>query len=79
MADLEFAITKSDNPATDEERAKILENPAFGQEFTDHMVTIEWTEAEGWHNAQVRPYEAVSLDPASNVFHYGQALSLIHI
>ena len=74
MADLEFAITKSDNPATDEERAKILENPAFGQEFTDHMVTIEWTEAEGWHNAQVRPYEAVSLDPASNVFHYGQAI-----
>ena len=74
MADLEFAITPSTHPASDAQREQILENPAFGQEFTDHMVSIEWTEDEGWHNAQVRAYEPVTLDPASNVFHYGQAI-----
>ena len=74
MSEIEFTITPTENPTPDAERAKILADPAFGQEFTDHMVSIEWTEDEGWHNAQVRAYEPISLDPASNVFHYGQAI-----
>ncbi|MDK8878336.1 branched-chain amino acid aminotransferase [Corynebacterium sp. MSK008] len=74
MAEIEFTITPTENPTPDAERAKILEDPAFGQQFTDHMVSIEWAEDEGWHNAQVRAYEPISLDPASNVFHYGQAI-----
>ena len=74
MAEIEFTITPTANPTPDAERAKILEDPAFGQQFTDHMVSIDWTEDEGWHNAQVRAYEPISLDPASNVFHYGQAI-----
>ncbi len=52
----------------------ILVNPGFGKHFTDHMVTIDWTEEKGWHDAQVRPYGPMSMDPASNVFHYGQAI-----
>src|SRR5699024_3960888 len=48
--------------------------PGFGQYFTDHMVTIDWTEEKGWHDAQVRPYEALSMDPATTVLHYGQAI-----
>ena len=71
MTQLEFTVTKNENPATAEERAAILANPAFGRQFTDHMVTIDWTEDKGWHNAQVRPYENLSFDPASMVFHYG--------
>ena len=74
MAEIEFTITPTDNPTPDAERAQILEDPAFGQQFTDHMVSIDWTEESGWHNAQVRAYEPISLDPASNVFHYGQAI-----
>ena len=74
MAEIEFTITPTDNPTPDAERAKILQDPAFGQQFTDHMVSIDWTEEDGWHNAQVRAYEPISLDPASNVFHYGQAI-----
>ena len=74
MANLKFTINPSQNPASDEERAKILKDPAFGQEFTDHMVSIDWTEEDGWHNPQVRAYEPLMLDPASNVFHYGQAI-----
>ena len=74
MAEIEFTITPTDNPTPAAERAKILQDPAFGQQFTDHMVSIDWTEEDGWHNAQVRAYEPISLDPASNVFHYGQAI-----
>lgn len=74
MTTLDFSISQHPNPATDAEREAILADPAFGQEFTDHMVSIEWTEDKGWHDAQVRPYGPVSLDPATNVFHYGQAI-----
>ena len=74
MTQLDFTVTANDKPASDEERAAILANPAFGKQFTDHMVTIDWEEKKGWHNAQVRPYENLSFDPASMVFHYGQAI-----
>ena len=74
MTTLDFSISQHPNPATDAEREAILADPAFGQEFTDHMVSIEWTEDKGWHDAQVRPYGPISLDPATNVFHYGQAI-----
>lgn len=70
----DFKITKNQSPASDAERAKILENPAFGKKFTDHMVSIEWSEDEGWHDAQVRPFAPIELSPATNVFHYGQAI-----
>ena len=38
------------------------------------MVTIRWTEAAGWHDAQLVPYAPIPLDPATNVLHYGQAI-----
>ena len=74
MSPIEFSITKTDNPVSDAERQAILENPAFGKTFTDHMVSIEWTEEDGWHDARVRPYGPISLDPATSVLHYGQAI-----
>ena len=74
MSSIEFSITKTDNPLSDAERQAILENPAFGKTFTDHMVSIEWTEEDGWHDARVRPYGPISLDPATSVLHYGQAI-----
>ena len=74
MASLSFTIHQNPHPATDEEIAKVLEKPGFGNFFTDHMVTIDWSEDKGWHDAQVRPYEPISLEPACTVFHYGQAI-----
>ena len=71
---LDYTITRTDNPTSAEELSEILANPGFGKHFTDHMVTIDWTEEKGWHDAQVRPYGPMSMDPASNVFHYGQAI-----
>ena len=71
---MKYNVTKNPTPTSPEERAKILENPGFGKHFTDHMVTIDWNEKDGWHDAQVCPYAPFSMDPASNVFHYGQAI-----
>lgn len=46
------------------------ENLKFGQTFTDHMMTIQWNEKEGWGAPEIRPYGPLSLDPAAVVFHY---------
>lgn len=67
-------MQKNENPATDQQRAEILADPKFGKKFTDHMVAIDWTEENGWHNARVEPYSTIEFDPASMVFHYGQAI-----
>lgn len=69
-----FTVERSENPTSAERIAEILENPGFGKTFTDHMVVIEWNEADGWHNARVQPYQNFQLDPATMVFHYGQAI-----
>jgi len=45
----------------------------FGQIFTDHYFIMDYTEGLGWHNPRIVPYENLSLDPSSMVFHYGQA------
>lgn len=37
-------LKPSSNPLSDAEREAILVKPGFGRYFTDHMVTIKWTE-----------------------------------
>jgi len=69
-----FTRTPHPSPATPERIAEILSNPGFGQYFTDHMVTVRWNKAEGWHGATVEPYRPIPLDPAAMVLHYGQAI-----
>jgi branched-chain amino acid aminotransferase len=69
-----FTRTPHPAPATPERIAEVLANPGFGQHFTDHMVTVRWNRAEGWHGATVEPYRPIELDPAAMVLHYGQAI-----
>lgn len=71
---VDFTVTRTENPTTEERIAEILTAPGFGNHFTDHMVAIDWTVDEGWHNARVEPYQQIQMDPASSVFHYGQAI-----
>lgn len=42
----------------------------FGRTFTDHMLTLEWTTQTGWLPPNITPYQNLSLDPATCVFHY---------
>lgn len=71
---LEFTTTLAPNPVPAQRRADILSNPGFGQSFTDHMLTATWTPDAGWHDAGVRPYAPLTLDPATAVLHYAQAI-----
>ncbi|MFD7133228.1 branched-chain amino acid aminotransferase [Streptomyces sp. NPDC059894] len=67
-------LKPSAGPLSDAEREAILANPGFGRYFTDHMVTIRWTEGRGWHDGQLVPYAPIPLDPATNVLHYAQEI-----
>lgn len=42
----------------------------FGKHFTDHMLSLEWTATDGWQAPRITPYQNLSLDPATCVFHY---------
>lgn len=48
-------------------------NLPFGRTFSDHMMVCEYYEGK-WQTARIQPYQNLSLSPASNVFHYGQAI-----
>jgi branched-chain amino acid aminotransferase len=71
---LDFALERTSAPASDEAVAEALASPGFGRVFTDHMVTAVWTTEGGWGEARVRPYGPLSLDPATQVFHYAQSI-----
>lgn len=42
----------------------------FGAEFTDHMLSVEWTTDSGWGEPKVMSYQNLSLAPSCSVFHY---------
>lgn len=51
-----------------------FKNLGFGKVFTDHMFVMDYTDGKGWHDPQIIPYQPITLDPASVVFHYGQTV-----
>ena len=55
-------------------RDAALADPGFGKLFSDHMVSIDWSEGAGWHNAAIGPRRAIALDPAAAVLHYAQEI-----
>ncbi|HEX6077354.1 MAG TPA: branched-chain amino acid aminotransferase [Micromonosporaceae bacterium] len=71
---LKFETHLTSAPVSDTERAALLANPGFGRIFTDHMVTIRYTEGEGWHDARIEPYGPIPLPPATAVLHYAQEI-----
>ncbi len=38
------------------------------------MFIMDYTEGQGWHDARIVPYQPLTLDPATMVFHYGQEM-----
>ena len=69
---MQISTTANPSPVDDARLAEILANPGFGQHFTDHMFTVEWTPEKGWYDARVTPYGPLTMDPASAVLHYAQ-------
>jgi branched-chain amino acid aminotransferase len=73
-ARLEFDVRPNPNPVPDEQRAALLANPGFGRVFTDHMVTVRYSETQGWHDARLEPFGPIPLSPATAALHYAQEI-----
>ncbi|RLL69031.1 branched-chain amino acid aminotransferase [Streptomyces sp. Z26] len=71
---IDFDLKPSAQPLSAAEREAVLADPGFGRHFTDHMVTIKWTEGRGWHDAQLQPYAPLQIDPANMTLHYAQTI-----
>lgn len=69
-----FPFEANPNPVDPAERATRLADPGFGRVFTDHMVTIRYSDDKGWHDAKVGPRAPLTLDPATAVLHYAQEI-----
>ncbi len=65
---LNISVTKTEKPKQKPDE----NNLGFGKHFTDHMFIMDYEEGKGWHNERIVPYQNISLDPASVVFHYAQ-------
>lgn len=72
LQDLEVVLKKVEPEKLKEKPDQ--ENLGFGKAFTDHMFLMKWNYENGWHDAEICPYQNFSLDPAAMVFHYGQAI-----
>lgn len=69
-----FPLRPNPSPLPANEREMVLADPGFGNIFTDHMVQVRWSHAQGWHDAAVVPYGPLTLDPATSALHYGQSI-----
>lgn len=66
-------VSRNDAPLPDEQRRAILDAPVFGQDFSDHMVTMRWRDGE-WGPLELGPFAALALSPATLALHYGQSI-----
>jgi branched-chain amino acid aminotransferase len=65
-----IAITRNQQPKTRPSDDTL----AFGTVFTDHMFVMDYDDGQGWHDPRIVPYGPLSLDPATAVLHYAQAV-----
>jgi branched-chain amino acid aminotransferase len=66
----QIAITRTANPR----QAPADETLTFGKVFSDHMFLMNYEVGKGWHKPRIEPYGPFTLDPATCVLHYGQAI-----
>jgi len=68
----DYALMHNPAPASDADRARLLDNPGFGVLFTDHLARATWTAESGWGERRVEPFAELTLHPGATVLHYGQ-------
>ncbi len=67
---MNITVNKTDTPKQKPDES----NLQFGKIFTDHMFIMDYNPEQGWHDARIVPYGPLEYDPATAVFHYGQAI-----
>jgi len=71
---MKMKLTPNPSPVADADREAKIAAGGFGKYYTDNMVVSNWSEADGWGEAELKAYGPISLDPATAVFHYGQEI-----
>jgi len=71
---MKITLNPNQSPATDADREAKIAAGGFGKYYTDNMVIAEWSENDGWGDAELKAYGPLSLDPATSVLHYGQEI-----
>jgi branched-chain amino acid aminotransferase len=71
---MKINLNPNPNPLPDAERDAKVAAGGFGKYYTDNMVVANWSEADGWSDAELKAYGPITLDPATAVFHYGQEI-----
>ena len=66
----QIAITRTAKPG----QPPADETLAFGRVFSDHMFLMNYDDGKGWHSPRIEPYGPFTLDPATCVLNYGQAI-----
>jgi branched-chain amino acid aminotransferase len=66
----QIAITRTPKP----KQPPADDSLQFGRVFTDHMFLMNYDAGKGWHSPRIEPYGPFTLDPATCVLHYGQAI-----
>jgi len=74
MSSVKFVRHPHPSPTPADKRVALLANPGFGRVFSDHMVTIRYSEGKGWHDGRIEPRRPIEMDPASAVLHYAQEI-----
>jgi len=67
---MNISIKLTGQPKTKPDENKL----SFGKQFTDHMFLMNYDSEKGWHNPRIEPYGPLSIDPSTNVLHYGQGV-----
>ena len=44
-----------------------IEGVVFGTVFSNHMFSMVWDDGMGWHDAEIKPYQPLVLDPSTTV------------
>ncbi|MCK0177906.1 branched-chain amino acid aminotransferase [Flavobacteriaceae bacterium S0862] len=50
-----------------------FDNLSFGKIFSDHMLICTYKNG-AWNTPKIVPYQPLTLDPSTKIFHYGQAI-----
>jgi len=71
---MKIILNPNQSPTSDADRDAKIAAGGFGKYYTDNMVIAQWSENDGWGDAELKAYGPLSLDPATSVLHYGQEI-----
>ena len=60
-------------PADKKNPPESMSGVVFGSIFSNHMFSMTWDDGIGWHDAEIKPYQPLVMDPSTLVLHYGQS------